>query len=85
MALVMAEHLQLAYIQACYEVELDTAEKQLEAEKLATRERIEHDIKDKIIQLQEEIVATELNEGRYMLMHIMYSVNSVLWTSWNQP
>lgn len=52
----------LAYIQACYEVELDTAEKQLEAEKLATRERIEHDIKDKIIQLQEEIVATELNE-----------------------
>ena len=83
--MVMAEHLQLAYIQACYEVELDTAEKQLEAEKLATRERIEHDIKDKIIQLQEEIVATELNEGRYMVMHIMYSVTSALWTSWNQP
>ena len=49
-------------------MELDTAEKQLEAEKLATRERIEHEIKDKILQLQEELVATELNEGTYMIM-----------------
>lgn len=52
----------LAYIQACFDVELETADKQLEAEQFATRERIEHEIKDKILQLQEEIVATELNE-----------------------
>ena len=57
-------YLQLAYIQACFEVELETAEKQMEAEQLATRERIEQETKDKILQLQEEIVATELNEGK---------------------
>lgn len=61
--------MQLAYIQACFDVELDTAEKQLQAEKLTTRERIEHEIKDKILQLQEENVATELNEGIYMREH----------------
>lgn len=36
----------------------------MQAEQLATRERIEQEIKDKILQLQEEIVATELNEGK---------------------
>ena len=45
-------------------MELETAEKQMQAEQLATRERIEQEIKDKILQLQEEIVATELNEGK---------------------
>ena len=55
----------MAYIQARYEVELQTAEKQLEEEQLATRERIDHEINDKIFQLQEELVATELNEGMY--------------------
>jgi len=53
----------LACIQACFEVELQTAEKELEEERLATRAKIEHEIKDKISQLQEEMVATELNEG----------------------
>ena len=57
-------HLQLAYIKACFDVELETAEKQMEAEQLATRERIGQEIKDKILQLQEETVASELNEGK---------------------
>lgn len=47
-------------------MELQTAEKQLEEEQLATRERIDHEINDKIFQLQEELVATELNEGMYV-------------------
>ena len=59
----VALHLQLAYIQACFDVERETAEKQMEAEQLATRERIGQEIKDKILQLQEETVASELNEG----------------------
>ena len=72
----------MAYIQACFEVELETAEKQMQAEQLATRERIEQETKDKILQLQEEIVATELNEGknycRYTYYLVMGSIKNLL-------
>lgn len=71
--MLVTQYLQLAYIQACFEVELETADKQSQAEQFATRERIEHEIKDKILQLQEEIVATELNEGTYTNMVLYQS------------
>ena len=74
MSLVLSVFLQLAYIQACFEVELETAEKQMQAEQLATRERIGQEIKDKILQLQEEIVATELNEGKNNIDKFRYPV-----------
>ena len=74
MSLVLSVFLQLAYIQACFEVELETAEKQMQAEQLATRERIGQEVKDKILQLQEEIVATELNEGKNNIDKFRYPV-----------
>ena len=53
----------MEYIQACFDEELQTAEKQQEEEQRTIRQKIEQEIKEKISQSQEEMVANELSEG----------------------
>jgi len=75
----------LEYIQACFDEELQTAEKQQEEERRTLRQKIERDIKEKISQLQEEIVANELSEGMKSLITCLVVKPSYIVEGWGSP
>jgi len=75
----------LEYIQACFDEELQTAEKQQEEEQKTIHQKIEHEIKEKISQLQEEMVANELSEGiKILLPHHCKLLHTIV-EGWGSP
>jgi len=74
----------LEYIQACFDEELQTAEKQQEEERKTIHQKIEHEIKEKISQLQEEMVANELSEGMKILLSLHCKLHTIV-EGWGSP